>query len=124
MDKSNLNSRKDGTMKHRLVSAPRSPYNLFRKQVRIRSIPMKRSFHVIIEKDDSGYFVGVVPELPGCHSQARTLGALTKRIKEAIELYLEAQKETPRKSNFVAIKQIEIIKDAKISKEDFLILSR
>jgi predicted RNase H-like HicB family nuclease len=95
-------------MKRRLVSEPGSPYNLISKQIRIRSIPMKRSFHVVIEKDESGYFVGVVPELPGCHSQARTLGVLTKRIKEAIELYLEVQKESPRKSNFVAIKQIEI----------------
>jgi predicted RNase H-like HicB family nuclease len=69
---------------------------------------MKKTFYYVIEKDADGYYVGTVPELPGCHSQARTLGVLTKRIKEAIELYLEVQKESPRKSNFVAIKQIEI----------------
>lgn len=69
---------------------------------------MKKSFHVVIEKDDSGYFVGVVPELPGCHTQARSMSVLMKRIKEAIELYLETKKESSVKSNFVAVKQIEI----------------
>jgi len=49
---------------------------------------MKKTFSVIIEKDEDGYFVATVPELPGCHTQARSLDQLSKRIKEAIELYL------------------------------------
>ena len=49
---------------------------------------MKKTFSVIIEKDEDGYFVANVPELPGCHTQARSLDQLSKRIKEAIELYL------------------------------------
>lgn len=53
---------------------------------------MKRTFNVVIEKDTAGYFVGIVPELPGCHSQARNLDELSKRMKEAIELYIEVQK--------------------------------
>jgi predicted RNase H-like HicB family nuclease len=40
----------------------------------------------------AGYFVGIVPELPDCHTQARSMSVLMKRIKEAIELYLETQK--------------------------------
>jgi predicted RNase H-like HicB family nuclease len=39
--------------------------------------------------DEDGYYVGSVPELPGCHTQAQTLKTLMERIKEAIELYLE-----------------------------------
>ncbi|MBO3753836.1 MAG: type II toxin-antitoxin system HicB family antitoxin [Candidatus Brockarchaeota archaeon] len=47
-------------------------------------------FAVIVEKDEDGYYVASVPELPGCHTQAKTLDELTDRIRGAIELYLEA----------------------------------
>jgi predicted RNase H-like HicB family nuclease len=50
---------------------------------------MGRRFTAIIELDEDGYYVGSVPELPGCHTQARTLETLMERIREAIELYLE-----------------------------------
>jgi predicted RNase H-like HicB family nuclease len=50
---------------------------------------MKRQFTVVIEQDEDGYYIGIVPELPGCHTQAKSLEELKKRIKEAIELYLE-----------------------------------
>ncbi|MEM0324193.1 type II toxin-antitoxin system HicB family antitoxin [Thermofilum sp.] len=46
------------------------------------------SFTVVIEKDEDGYYVAYVPELPGCHTQAKTLDELLERIKEAVELYL------------------------------------
>jgi hypothetical protein len=45
-----------------------------------------RSFNVIIEKDTDGFLVATVPELRGCHTQAKSLDVLMKRIKEAIEL--------------------------------------
>jgi predicted RNase H-like HicB family nuclease len=48
-------------------------------------------FAVMVEKDQDGVYVASVPELPGCHTQAKTLDELTKRIKEAIEAYLEAK---------------------------------
>ena len=47
-------------------------------------------FGVVVEKDEDGYYVASVPELPGCHTQAKTLDQVMKRIKEAIEVYLEA----------------------------------
>jgi predicted RNase H-like HicB family nuclease len=45
----------------------------------------------VVERDEDGYYIASVPELPGCHTQARTLDELTGRVKEAIELYLEAE---------------------------------
>ncbi|MCJ7719241.1 type II toxin-antitoxin system HicB family antitoxin [Candidatus Bathyarchaeota archaeon] len=48
-------------------------------------------FTVLVEKDEDGYYLASVPELPGCHTQARTHDELTRRIKEAIEAYLEAE---------------------------------
>jgi len=48
-------------------------------------------FAVVVERDEDGYYVGSVPELPGCHTQAKTFDELTVRVKEAIEAYLEVK---------------------------------
>jgi predicted RNase H-like HicB family nuclease len=60
---------------------------------------MTREFNVVIEKDEDGYFVASVPELRGCHTQAKFLDVLMKRVKEAIELCLEV--EEPAQFRFV-----------------------
>lgn len=54
---------------------------------------MAREFMVIIERDEEGYFVGSVPTLKGCHTQARSMDVLLTRMKEAIKLCLEVQGE-------------------------------
>ena len=50
---------------------------------------MTREFSVIVERDEEGWYVASVPELSGCHTQAKSLDTLMKRIREAIELCLE-----------------------------------
>ena len=45
--------------------------------------------HVIIEKDEAGYYVAEVPALPGCLSQGKTYEEAITNIKEAIERWLE-----------------------------------
>jgi predicted RNase H-like HicB family nuclease len=50
---------------------------------------MTKAFDVIIERDTDGYYVASVPALPGCHTQAKSLDTLMKRVREAIELCLE-----------------------------------
>ncbi len=52
---------------------------------------MKRDYNVVIERDGEGYYVASVPSLPGCHTQAKSLDTLMKRILEAIELCLEVE---------------------------------
>ena len=39
---------------------------------------------VIIEKDETGYYVAEVPALPGCVSQGKTLQEARTNIREAI----------------------------------------
>lgn len=39
---------------------------------------------VIIEKDETGYYVAEVPALPGCVSQGKTLQEARINIREAI----------------------------------------
>jgi predicted RNase H-like HicB family nuclease len=48
-----------------------------------------RKFTVVIERDEDGYYVGSVPALRGCHTQAINLNVLMKRMREAVELCLE-----------------------------------
>ena len=45
--------------------------------------------HVIIEKDEAGYYVAEVPALPGCLSQGKTRKQAIANIKEAIAGWLE-----------------------------------
>ncbi len=52
---------------------------------------MRREFNILIEQDEDGVFVASVPELHGCHTQARSLDELMIRIREAIELCLEVK---------------------------------
>jgi predicted RNase H-like HicB family nuclease len=51
-----------------------------------------------------------VPELEGCHTQAKTLDELRERIKEAIELYLEVESDLIHEMplNFVGIQKVEV----------------
>jgi predicted RNase H-like HicB family nuclease len=67
---------------------------------------MNREFSVIIEKDEDGYFVASVPTLRGCHTQAKSLDVLMKRIKEVIELCLEV--EDPTVTEFVGVQRLAI----------------
>jgi len=59
---------------------------------------MKKEFNIVIEQDEDGYYIGSVPELPGCHTQAKSLDELNKRLIEAIELYLEVDKDRINKT--------------------------
>ncbi len=68
---------------------------------------MIREYSVIIERDQDGYFVGTVPELHGCHTQAKSLDTLMKRIREAIDLCLEVE-EDYQQSEFVGIQRIAV----------------
>lgn len=70
---------------------------------------MRKKFNVVVEKDEDGYYVASVPELPGCHTQARTLDELTKRIEEAIKLYLEVEKGAADVvTEFVGVQVVEV----------------
>jgi len=46
---------------------------------------------VVLEKQEEGGFTIFVPSLPGCISQGETKEDALENIKEAIELYLEAE---------------------------------
>jgi len=68
---------------------------------------MVKEFNVVIEKDADGFFVASVPALRGCHTQAKSLDVLTKRIKEAIELCLEV--EDPVSNQFIGVQRVAVM---------------
>ena len=68
---------------------------------------MKREFNVVIEQDEDGYFVASVPALRGCHTQAKSLDALMKRVKEAIALCIEV--EEPVANQFIGVQRVAVM---------------
>ena len=62
---------------------------------------MTYEFNVVIERDQDGFFVGSVPALRGCHTQARSLDELMLRVREAIELCLAVEGEAEAALDFV-----------------------
>lgn len=69
---------------------------------------MAKEFSVIIEQDSEGYFVATVPSLRGCHTQAKSLDQLMERVREAVELCLEAQGEGDEPLDFVGVQKITV----------------
>ena len=69
---------------------------------------MSHEFDVVVEQDEDGYYVGSVPSLPGCHTQARSLDQLMSRIREAIEVYLESEDVPAERLNFVGIQRVSV----------------
>ena len=70
---------------------------------------MKSEYTILIEKDEEGYYVGSVPMLPGCHSQARSVDQLMERMEEAIALWLEVEQETnPSPLEWVGIQRLTV----------------
>ena len=47
-----------------------------------------------VQKDvDTGLYIGVIPNLPGAHTQAKTLDELNVNLREVITLCLEEMTE-------------------------------
>lgn len=63
------------------------------------------NFRVVIEKDETGYYVAEVPALPGCMSQGKTLEEAKSNVREAIEGWLEVMNDKAAKTN---VRTIEI----------------
>jgi predicted RNase H-like HicB family nuclease len=69
---------------------------------------MQRQFDVVIERDEDGFYVASVPQLPGCHTQGRSLDEISERIREAVELCLEVEGAPAHALEFVGIQRITV----------------
>lgn len=72
---------------------------------------MERLFTAHIEKDpDSDFYIGIIPNVPGAHTQAKTLDELSVRLKEVLALCFETMTEDEKKDipHFVGTQQISL----------------
>ena len=53
---------------------------------------MKRSFNAVIKQDD-GWWIGWVEEIPGVNSQGKTRAELLKNLRSALKEALEFNRE-------------------------------
>ncbi|MDP3987083.1 MAG: type II toxin-antitoxin system HicB family antitoxin [Nanoarchaeota archaeon] len=65
-------------------------------------------FTVLIEQDEDGLYVATVPDIDGCQTQGKTITEVMDRIKEAIELCLEADGEDIEPMRFIGIQKVQI----------------
>ena len=72
---------------------------------------MRYFFPAVVTQDASGMYTARVPSLPGCHTQAKTLPLLYKRMEEVIQLCVEVQeirKNAVPQERFIGVQQIEV----------------
>ena len=72
----------------------------------------KHVFQVIVEQDESGYFVAECPSLKACYTQGKTYEEVIVNIKDVIALCLEDYKikgrKIPRQPEIIGVQRLEI----------------
>ena len=63
---------------------------------------------IVLERGEDGYIVVHCPSLKGCWSQGKTEKEAIYNIKEAIELYLEAEPEEVKPASNHKVLQVAI----------------
>jgi len=69
-----------------------------------------KTFSAYVERDpETNLYVGIVPSVPGAHTQAATLDELQANLKEVLELCLQEYDGTlDDLPKFVGLQQIEV----------------
>ena len=61
-----------------------------------------------MERDEEGFYVANVPALRGCHTQAKNLDTLMKRVREVVELCPQDDRFQTSSVELVGIQQISV----------------
>lgn len=67
------------------------------------------NFTVLIEQDEDGIYIAKVPDIIGCYTQGKTVEQAMERIKEAIQVCLEADDEEVIPLKFIGVQQLAVI---------------
>jgi predicted RNase H-like HicB family nuclease len=68
-----------------------------------------RKIVAYVERDpDTGFYVGIVPGIPGAHTQGATLDELQSNLKEVLALCLDELESEAEIPEFVGIQQVEV----------------
>ncbi|WP_255335764.1 type II toxin-antitoxin system HicB family antitoxin [Methanosarcina sp. KYL-1] len=67
------------------------------------------NYTVLIEQDEDGMYIATVPDIPGCYTQGKTVEQAMERVKEAIQVCIEAEElEDILPMKFIGIQQVEV----------------
>jgi len=67
------------------------------------------NYTVLIEQDEDGIYIAKVPDIPGCYTQGKNVEQAMGRVKEAIQVCLEAEElEDILPLKFIGIQQVEV----------------
>ncbi|MBU0763762.1 MAG: type II toxin-antitoxin system HicB family antitoxin [Bacteroidetes bacterium] len=67
------------------------------------------NYTTIIKQGEDGWYIAIVPDIPGCYTQGKTVAEAIDRIKEAIEVCIEADRDEYMKpSKFIGLQQVEV----------------
>ncbi len=66
------------------------------------------NFVALVEQDSDGWFVAKVPDIRGCYTQGKTVAQAMERVKEAIQVCLEADELEPTTSKFIGVQNVEV----------------
>lgn len=67
------------------------------------------NYLVLIEQDEDGIYIAKVPDIAGCYTQGKTVEEVINRIKEAIEVCLEAERlKEYQPLKFIGVQQVEV----------------
>jgi len=73
-----------------------------------------KKYTVRYERDEDGYWVASVREVPGCHTQGRSIAAARERIREALGLFVDHADKAELISDIVIPPQLKAwIEEAK-----------
>jgi len=75
----------------------------------VEVISIAKTFPILYEEDENGYFIAVCPLFEGCYTQGKTLQEATENIKEVIELCLEGLNEDEIPNREILFGQVVIL---------------
>lgn len=89
-----------------------------------------KSMTVVYKRDETGWWVAEVREMPGCHTQGKSLRQARRRIREALELFVDEPEEIelrdeihlpePLRQALEKEKQVKEVASAQVSKAQAL----
>lgn len=65
-------------------------------------------FVVLIEQAPDGMFIAKAPDIQGCYTQGKTISQVLDRIKEAIQVCLEAENFESPQMKFVGLQKVQV----------------